>query len=401
MKIIFQFKIQWVSLFGMGILLLIMAPETVSINSVGIAVFADDHFQRVQEHQHATIKCYAIQHGYDWLLINPDDYPECSTSIEGHFFFVRHCALRMFLATKPDGYTVLVLDGDVIGGLAEQNLDRWIGGKDANTDLIFYERMQLGEIAASSFIVRNSEFTRTFLKTWYDFYLHSPPGFSSSDNGAIHLVLLSAIGFKEQEHCFSEYRRLSKSQDQPGWWEEYFEFVACARHILGPARRWHVYGAISGVITIWPQFHSWIEDYNLIPDPKFNSHFPFSHGVKDIDEFWHESSASPPVFSNNQCNFSSVLPRATLEDLLPFFHEGIPTRSPYPFFQLGDCADTLSCEPLDDSIHLENVSLAPDTGRPFRKLYGETIFPRPKRRLQNPSKSLLRVVRAKLRPDKT
>src|SRR3989338_11592873 len=132
MKIIFQFKIQWVSLFGMGILLLIMAPETVSINSVGIAVFADDHFQRVQEHQHATIKCYAIQHGYDWLLINPNDYPECLTSIEGHFFFVRHCALRMFLATKPNGYTILVLDVDVIGGLAEQNLDRWIGGKDAN-----------------------------------------------------------------------------------------------------------------------------------------------------------------------------------------------------------------------------------------------------------------------------
>lgn len=82
--------------------------------------------------------------------------------------------------------------------------------------------------------------------------------FHSSDNGAIHLVLLQVIGFYSTHDCFDLYHTLNAptSNLQP-----YFKFVSCTRYLQGPSRRWRVrQGAVAGTITVWNRWHGWAID---------------------------------------------------------------------------------------------------------------------------------------------
>ena len=56
--------------------------------------------------------------------------------------------------------------------------------------MVFYERWFSGEVVAGGYGVRNNRKTREFLKMWADLELNQPKGFSSADNGAIHVALM-------------------------------------------------------------------------------------------------------------------------------------------------------------------------------------------------------------------
>ena len=85
------------------------------------------------------------------------------------------------------------MDSDVIGHDFEGD---WDWNQEENHDLIFYERWFNGEIVAGGYGVKNTPKALEFLNTWADLESFQPKGFSSADNGAIHVALMK--WFKEK-----------------------------------------------------------------------------------------------------------------------------------------------------------------------------------------------------------
>ena len=141
----------------------------LTIVVVSDAVF----FNRFSPHLQ-TIQCYANRHGYKFKKLDPAlEAPVCQTN-QKNFFFRKHCAVRYFLAKQPPKSYVVVLDGDVLGGVSDKSLDQWLDAADF--DIAFYERSWNFAIAAGNYIVRNTKFARRFLQLWALYENVIPPG---------------------------------------------------------------------------------------------------------------------------------------------------------------------------------------------------------------------------------
>jgi len=101
---------------------------------VGIAVVADRTFQTLQEPLFKTHRQYAARHSYEYHVLEPS--PSCRLLLHD-FFFQKHCTIREFLTRQEPGYTLFVLDGDVIVAAPNVTLDRWT---DQDADILLYER---------------------------------------------------------------------------------------------------------------------------------------------------------------------------------------------------------------------------------------------------------------------
>lgn len=152
-----------------------------------------------------------------------------------------------------------------MAGVSEKNLESWL---DNDHDIILYERSWNFEVMAGNYIARNTPFAREFLKSWADFEFRQPPGFSSADNGAIHLVLLQELGITNVQKCIDLYKALEESVMNL---DPYFEFVACTKLHLGPARNWYIPGKNPGKISILNRFHGFAVDGWLL-DRHFTSY---------------------------------------------------------------------------------------------------------------------------------
>lgn len=89
------------------------------------------------------------------------------------------------------------------------------------------------EITSGGYIIRNTPIAHEFLVHWENYYLHRPRGFSSSDNGALHLALLQMLALP-YEHCMQLYHNL---EDNANRLVPFYNYIACTRKELGPARR--------------------------------------------------------------------------------------------------------------------------------------------------------------------
>jgi len=100
---------------------------------VSIVVVSDKNFLKKYEYQMNTQKCFAQKHGYEHTVVNPNDYIECKKYQD--FFFRKHCAVRVWLHSKPEGYTAVIVDGDVIAGVSDFGLQKWL---DIDFDVLLY-----------------------------------------------------------------------------------------------------------------------------------------------------------------------------------------------------------------------------------------------------------------------
>ncbi|KAK6021603.1 hypothetical protein OSTOST_12720 [Ostertagia ostertagi] len=161
--------------------------------------------------------------------------------------FKRHCVAAEYL---QDTDWMLIKDADI--GVVNPNhcIEEWI---DDRVDVVFYERFFNWEIAASSFLIRNSEFGRSFLKGWADreFTLHNK--WHGSDNGVLHLHVIDTVlpdAVQERANCYKEWRSATS-------YETYIALVSCAKQVIGATRLW------PGKLRIYRRAHGWARDYFL------------------------------------------------------------------------------------------------------------------------------------------
>eukprot|EP00177_Eucheuma_denticulatum_P000804 GFKZ01001457.1.p1 GENE.GFKZ01001457.1~~GFKZ01001457.1.p1 ORF type:complete len:424 (-),score=44.77 GFKZ01001457.1:211-1482(-) len=270
---------------------------------VTLLIVSDANHYTKYKSQAQSVQSYAQAHGYDFSHLDPVQETPLCVKNNVRFLFRKHCAVAQWLRTRPANSLAVVLDGDVIGGTSNQTLGRWLAYE---FDVAFYERSWNFEVMSGNYMVRNTKFARMFLHHWASYESILPLGFSSDDNGAIHLAILEAIGIEGRDQCREMYRNLTAPVSDLG---PYYEFVGCAKELLGPARlhvvRYPRYvdlldvardskeegRKVAGKILLFPRFFGFAVDAKVHGIMKWRGMYPFYHGVKEEDWEQEETRA--------------------------------------------------------------------------------------------------------------
>lgn len=242
------------------------------VASIGVVVAADGQHSESYKEQIQTLYCYAAKQGYDMWLLDVRTFSACGRFAK-FYFFQKHCAISEFLGQRPSGYKAVVVDGDVVAAVLERGLEQWT---NVEADVQLYMRCTGHEIAAGNYIARNTPFARRFLMAWAERMYNTPKGYSSADNGALHLHVIETLGLRGAQTCADLYYHLVAEVTHL---KPYYEFVHCTLNLLGPPRKWRISGG--GSLLIWPKFHFFVADGYLFENHASSVAGPiFHHGYK-------------------------------------------------------------------------------------------------------------------------
>ena len=187
-------------------------------NSVFMISIADESFQKRYSVLFRAMSTYASKYGYKWQVLGKSETDSECEEKHSRYFFRKHCIVAHWMekATKP-GDRILVFDADVVPYRIDTSLDYWLN-KTLEDDLVFYDRTWNSEVMAGNYLIKNTEQSRNFLMDWAAFENETPPGFSSADNGAIHLHLLRVLGHHTTEKCGKMYSNLTAPVTNLGEW---------------------------------------------------------------------------------------------------------------------------------------------------------------------------------------
>ncbi|TKR94328.1 hypothetical protein L596_008623 [Steinernema carpocapsae] len=278
--------------------------KNTSINHKNIAVLAITNNISLNAYQLAinSTRCYAQIHGYRNLFVDMADVENSILERCNHtdFMFRRHCVTARLAERHPELQFILFIDADM--GVVNPNhlIEDYI---PENAEIVFYDRIFNSEIAAGSYLFRNSNYSRNFLDFWADYESKLPAGEHGSDNGAIHSVFLDRLRPDLNKEKCQRIWKNSKTYDH------LFNFVACFRWLIDGASEfdsgrvrllkkgrnsWVRDGWLTG--SKWSprdfMFHGW--QAKRQEKPIFGSWTsPFAHGFRFDDEFCSEGSKAP------------------------------------------------------------------------------------------------------------
>eukprot|EP00927_Polykrikos_kofoidii_P067345 TRINITY_DN62844_c0_g1_i1.p1 TRINITY_DN62844_c0_g1~~TRINITY_DN62844_c0_g1_i1.p1 ORF type:complete len:636 (+),score=73.82 TRINITY_DN62844_c0_g1_i1:93-2000(+) len=303
---------------------------TTPPKSTGVVVLADAQHAESYKEQIQSLYCYTAAHGYDMWHLNVRAFDKCER-FRKQYFFMKHCVVSEFLALRPPDYTAVVVDGDVVAAVMERGLEQWTS---SDADVQLYHRAAATEIAAGNYIVRNTPWARQWLMGWAERMYHIPKGYSSADNGALHLHVIETLQLKGAEICAEKYAKLVALVDNL---KPYFNFVNCALGLLGRPRKWRVGGGAS--LIIWPKVHFFVADGIYLTNRGSNTGGPvFHHGYKA--RAWEPKAVHKTYFRD--------LPSCKLDVKRLTSHKelGLAARGLVPE-EMKSCVLEFACKPLE------------------------------------------------------
>lgn len=235
-----------------------------------ILVFADPEASKRYRPNTETLRCYASIHNHTFQ-VQDAEHPNCS-DVE-QFFFRRLCAAYQYMHTIPSNDYILALDGDNAVVNNKHRISKWTQGMK---DVYFYHRFHNNEVAASSYMIRNTQYGRQFLRDWYSlhhgrFHLHGYSGMNS-DNGALHWLLGQRIPQSMPAPC--------ESLGRAG--RDYYGFVACIQRTLAKSCQSDAWNHIH----IYPHAKGWTHDGWVV-------NYRWSNST-----FMHHAMKNPPIQRN-------------------------------------------------------------------------------------------------------
>ncbi|CAD6190924.1 unnamed protein product [Caenorhabditis auriculariae] len=209
-----------------------------------------------------TLECYAAMHNYPLKILSTESFSEvCS---QKDFMFRRHCVVAEVL---KESEWVLFIDADSAVVNPEILIEQYI---DPRYDITLYDRFVNWEIAAGSYIVRNTPWAINFLKEFADFEKKLPESFHGTDNGAVHAFLQQNFMPSLKEHARVCMRIWENSQS----FKTLFLYEACIRSVMGDVRD-------LGKVRILEKGRGWLRDVWLA-DSQWSAERDFIlHGLKE------------------------------------------------------------------------------------------------------------------------
>ncbi|CAM9348726.1 unnamed protein product [Phaeothamnion confervicola] len=220
---------------------------------IAMLVLADATTMKKRMEHIASLRCYAVRHGYLFLLDYMEVTPECAQAAPP--FFLKQCRVASILAANGiDGSDsaasasaasrrfdwLVVLDSDVFVVNAAPQLEAYLPTDDPRIHAVFYERFHNGEIMAGNYIVRASASGLGLVRRWVA--MQRPPGGTGRgvpnyDNGALHIVALNETTAERGDGGAGYAKCLQMGQTvRRGSRITYQDMVGCARCYLGGRR---------------------------------------------------------------------------------------------------------------------------------------------------------------------
>lgn len=222
---------------------------------------------------------YADRHDYSWTILNNGYFEEkggtpTECMVYKTFFFLKHCMIAAWMEWEgfPETDSIYVFDADVAPYRMNVSLDHWT---QMNETLVLYVRGWSPEIMAGNYLIRNSIAGRNYLRSWAQYEQHKPRGFSSADNGALHILLLRQLGLEKWDplgKCGQEYKNLVAPVTNM---DPYWHYVNCCREHLTEGT--HSKGNFS--VRLLAQRKGFAIDH-VIDSDNMPETPPFHHGIK-------------------------------------------------------------------------------------------------------------------------
>ena len=235
--------------------------ESKQDKSAAVFIFADTNSAKTYAQNINSFRCYVSRHSdYELVVMSEDDKEFSDGCINKDSKFVRHCMLSNYMLKHPEIRLFFHLDADHAIMDISRRIETFVSGEK---DLTFEIRFHIGEITVGSYIAKNTEFSRSFLREL------SHTESMRKDNEALQTLILKRVELKNSCPTTSDY----------------FKFVKCFHETIRQSGCQHDFWTRHADVLTPPHsftYDGWLTKYQYSPKT-----------------FIHHAMKNPPIGGKN------------------------------------------------------------------------------------------------------